>query len=69
MKDIALYGHLTIDTILDGIKERKSLGSMANVAFVQIFTASTQSLAVDVCPKIFWVIRKRKRKRPTTFTT
>ena len=31
MKDISLYGHLTIDTILDGAKERKSLGSMANV--------------------------------------
>ena len=45
------------------------LGSMANVAFVQIFTASTQSLAVDVCPKIFWVIRKRKIKRPTALTS
>lgn len=31
MKDISLYGHLTIDTILDGHKEKKSLGSMANV--------------------------------------
>jgi len=31
MKDISLYGHLTIDTILDGISEKKSLGSMANV--------------------------------------
>ncbi|QJT70197.1 hypothetical protein SynMITS9220M01_191 [Synechococcus phage SynMITS9220M01] len=31
MKDIALYGHLTIDIILEGNKERKSLGSMANV--------------------------------------
>ena len=31
MKDISLYGHLTIDTIIDGVKERKTLGSMANV--------------------------------------
>ena len=31
MKDIALYGHLTIDTITDGNSERKTLGSMANV--------------------------------------
>ena len=31
MKDISLYGHLTVDTILDGIKEKKSLGSIANV--------------------------------------
>ena len=31
MKDISLYGHLTIDTILDGNSEKKSLGSMANV--------------------------------------
>ena len=31
MKDISLYGHLTIDTILEGNKEKKSLGSMANV--------------------------------------
>ena len=31
MKDIALYGHLTIDTITDGDIEKKTLGSMANV--------------------------------------
>jgi len=31
MKDISLYGHLTIDTILDGNSEKKQLGSMANV--------------------------------------
>lgn len=31
MKDISLYGHLTIDTIIDGTKEKKTLGSMANV--------------------------------------
>jgi sugar/nucleoside kinase (ribokinase family) len=31
MKDVALYGHLTIDTIVDGDSERKTLGSMANV--------------------------------------
>jgi len=31
MKDITLYGHLTIDTIVDGDTEKKSLGSMANV--------------------------------------
>jgi sugar/nucleoside kinase (ribokinase family) len=31
MKDISLYGHLTVDTILDGTCEKKSLGSMANV--------------------------------------
>ena len=31
MKDIALYGHLTIDTIIDADTEKKTLGSMANV--------------------------------------
>ena len=31
MRDIALYGHLTIDTITDGDTEKKTLGSMANV--------------------------------------
>lgn len=31
MKDISLYGHLTIDTILEGSCERKTLGSIANV--------------------------------------
>lgn len=31
MKDISLYGHLTIDTIIEGSKEKKTLGSMANV--------------------------------------
>jgi sugar/nucleoside kinase (ribokinase family) len=31
MKDVSLYGHLTIDTILEGTKEKKTLGSMANV--------------------------------------
>lgn len=31
MKDISLYGHLTIDTIIDGNIEKKTLGSMANV--------------------------------------
>ena len=35
MKDISLYGHLTIDTIVDGVKERKTLGSMANVCGLQ----------------------------------
>ena len=31
MKDISLYGHLTIDTLLDGETEKKTLGSIANV--------------------------------------
>ena len=31
MKDVALYGHLTIDTLVDGDSEKKTLGSMANV--------------------------------------
>lgn len=31
MKDVSLYGHLTIDTIIDGDIEKKTLGSMANV--------------------------------------
>ena len=31
MKDISLYGHLTIDIITDGESEKKTLGSMANV--------------------------------------
>lgn len=31
MKDISLYGHLTIDTLLEGETEKKTLGSIANV--------------------------------------
>ena len=31
MKDISLYGHLTVDTLLDGETEKKTLGSIANV--------------------------------------
>ena len=31
MKDISLYGHLTVDTLLDGETEKQTLGSMANV--------------------------------------
>ena len=31
MVDISLYGHLTVDTLLDGETEKKTLGSMANV--------------------------------------
>jgi sugar/nucleoside kinase (ribokinase family) len=31
MKDVTLYGHLTIDTILEDTKQVQTLGSMANV--------------------------------------
>ena len=33
MKDISLYGHLTIDTLLkEGENEKKTLGSMALIS-------------------------------------
>ena len=49
MKDIALYGHLTIDTIIDGDSEKKTLGSMANVwkALLEI-----DPLGIEVLPLV-----------------
>ena len=45
------------------------LGSIAKVASVQILTASTQSLAVVVCPKIEELISKKNEKIKRKFTT
>ena len=44
MKDISLYGHLTIDTILEGETEKKTLGAIANV---------WKSLKIKICLECF----------------
>ena len=58
MRDISLYGHLTIDTILDGVKERKSLGSMANVWKALLELDATLDIAlspIDVGQALIYV--------------
>jgi sugar/nucleoside kinase (ribokinase family) len=58
MRDISLYGHLTIDTILDGVKEKKSLGSMANVWKALLELDATLDIAlspIDVGQALIYV--------------
>jgi len=58
MKDIALYGHLTIDTITDGDTEKKTLGSMANVwkALLELDTTLDIGLSpIDVGQALIYI--------------
>ena len=48
MKDISLYGHLTIDTIIDGNNEKKRLGSMEK--FWQSLLEIEASLDIGLSP-------------------
>jgi len=58
MKDIALYGHLTIDTITDGDTEKKTLGSMAYVwkALLELDTTLDIGLSpIDVGQALIYI--------------
>jgi len=60
MKDISLYGHLTIDTILNGNSEKKSLGSMANVwkSLLQLDSSLNIGLSpIDIGQALIYVDR------------
>jgi hypothetical protein len=65
MKDISLYGHLTIDTILDGDSEKKSLGSMANVWKSLLEIDSTLNIGlspIDVGQALVYIDKPAARK-------
>jgi hypothetical protein len=65
MKDISLYGHLTIDTILDGDSEKKSLGSMANVWKSLLEIDSTLNIGlspIDVGQALVYVDKSAARR-------
>jgi sugar/nucleoside kinase (ribokinase family) len=58
MKDISLYGHLTIDTILEGNSERKTLGSIANVwkSLIDIDTSINIGLSpIDIGQALIYI--------------
>ena len=60
MKDISLYGHLTIDTITDGNTEKKSLGSIANVWKALLMVDPTLDIGlspIDVGQALIYVDR------------
>ena len=70
MKDITLYGHLTIDTILDGKTEKKALGSMANVwkALVELDSSLEIGLSpIDIGQALIYVDTKSAQRyaKPT----
>ena len=70
MKDITLYGHLTIDTILDGKTEKKALGSMANVwkALVELDSSLKIGLSpIDIGQALIYVDTKSAQRyaKPT----
>lgn len=65
MKDITLYGHLTIDTILDGVSEKKTLGSMANVwkSLIEISPEINIGLSpIDIGEALIYVDRITSRR-------
>ena len=61
MKDISLYGHLTVDTLLDGETEKKTLGSIANVwkALVGLDCSLNIGLSpIDIGQALIYIDRK-----------
>ena len=62
MYDISLYGHLTIDTLLtEGEKEKKTLGSMANVwkALVELDCSLKIGLSpIDIGQALIYIDKK-----------
>ncbi len=61
MKDISLYGHLTIDTLLDGETEKKTLGSIANVwkALVELDCSLNIGLSpIDIGQALIYIDKK-----------
>ena len=66
MKDISLYGHLTIDTLLtEGEREKKTLGSMANVWKALVECRTLENLDTYTCfaDTGIGIILKRTNKR------
>ena len=64
MKDISLYGHLTIDTILDGESEKKTLGSMGNVwkALVELDSSLNIALSpIDIGQALIYIDRNSSK--------
>ena len=58
MKDISLYGHLTVDTLLDGETEKKTLGSIANVwkALVELDSSINIGLSpIDIGQALIYI--------------
>jgi sugar/nucleoside kinase (ribokinase family) len=65
MKDISLYGHLTIDTILDGLTEKKTLGSMANVwkSLVELDPSLQIGLSpIDIGQALIYIDRESSKR-------
>ena len=61
MKDISLYGHLTVDTLLDGETEKKTLGSIANVwkALVELDSSINIGLSpIDIGQALIYIDKK-----------
>jgi len=65
MKDISLYGHLTIDTILDGESEKKTLGSMGNVwkALIELDSSLKIALSpIDIGQALIYIDRNSSQR-------
>ena len=65
MKDISLYGHLTIDTIIDGLTEKKTLGSMANVwkALIELDNSLKIGLSpIDIGQALIYIDRESSQR-------
>ena len=65
MKDISLYGHLTIDTILDGESEKKTLGSMGNVwkALIELDSSLNIALSpIDIGQALIYIDRNSSQR-------
>ena len=61
MKDISLYGHPTVDTLLDGETEKKTLGSIANVwkALVELDSSINIGLSpIDIGQALIYIDKK-----------
>ena len=65
MKDITLYGHLTIDTILDGKSEKKTLGSIGNVwkALIELDPSLKIGLSpIDIGQALIYIDRNSSQR-------
>tara|TARA_A100001011_G_scaffold127408_1_gene134383 strand:- start:17557 stop:18228 length:672 start_codon:yes stop_codon:yes gene_type:complete len=61
MKDISLYGHLTIDNLIDGETEKKTLGSIANVwkALIELDSSLNIGLSpIDIGEALIYIDKK-----------
>ena len=61
MKDISLYGHLTVDTLLDGETEKKTIGSISNLwkALVELDCSLNIGLSpIDIGQALIYIDKK-----------